>query len=85
MLSERAVLMTRQMFAGKVSTQLRTGSAGRQVGIDEDGSIAVVPEGDLADAAAAAGTMLALDRGSADADALLWQAASLVAERQLGA
>jgi len=55
------------------------------VGIDEDGSVAVVPEGDLADAAAAAGTVLALDLGSADADALLWQAASLVAERQLGA
>ena len=45
----------------------------------------MVPEGDLADAAAAIGTTLALDLSTADVDALLWQAASLIAERQLGA
>ena len=56
-----------------------------QVGIDADGSIAVVPEGELADAAATAGTALSLDFGTADVDALLWQAASLIAEQQLGA
>ena len=55
------------------------------MGIREDGSIAVVPEGDLADAAAAVGKALALDLGAADVDALLWQAACCVAERQLGA
>ena len=45
----------------------------------------MAPEGDLADAAALARKVLALDLGTADVDALLWQAASLAAERQLGA
>ena len=58
---------------------------GLQVGIGADGGIAVVLEGDLADAAAAVGKALALDLGTADVHALLWQAACLLAERQLGA
>ena len=62
-----------------------TGQAVLQVGIDADDSVAVLPEGDLADAAAAAGTVLALNLSNADVDALLWQAASVIAERQLGA
>ena len=55
-----------------------------QVGMAKSHRVAVLPEGELADAVTATGEPLALDLATADVEGLLLKAAAAIAHQQLG-